>query len=210
MPETTPAERTLIGLLNRVDGDGDTVTGAAVMAGAAFARDTFQVQGMHIFKRQAYEGFAALLLHDEACRDFTNCKDEAARAVAGWLLERGDDLPHVLRQWRRIGRRQVRHRKADRQRSVASGRRGQAPVAADRPRTQRGGGEQEGLWWMIPAECAKGRGLHWVRIRVGPRASSGSCRCLPPPTWVFRSLGSLGPRPEEATRAPVVVCAGPA
>jgi hypothetical protein len=59
MPETTPAERTLIGLFNRVDDDADPVTGAAVMAGAAFARDIFRVQGMDVFNRQAYQGFAA-------------------------------------------------------------------------------------------------------------------------------------------------------
>jgi hypothetical protein len=123
MPVTTPAERTLIDLFNRVEDGGGTVTGAAVMAGAAFARDIFRVQGMDAFNRQAYQGFAALLLHDEACRDFTGCKDEAAGAVALWLLERGDDLPQVLRQWRRTGRRQVRLLKADRQRPVASGRR---------------------------------------------------------------------------------------
>jgi hypothetical protein len=124
MPETTLADRTLIRLFNRVDDDDRTVTGAAVMAGAAFARDIFRIQGMYVFNRQAYQGFAALLLHDEACRDFADCKDEAARAAAAWLLERGDDLPHVLRQWRRTGRRHVRLSKADRQRPGASGRRG--------------------------------------------------------------------------------------
>jgi hypothetical protein len=126
MPETTLADRTLIRLFNRVDDDADPVTGAAVLAGAAFARDIFRIQGIHVFNRQAYQGFAALLLHDEACRDFTDCKDEAARAAAAWLLERGDDLPHVLRQWRRTGRRHVRLSKADRKRPGASGRRGRA------------------------------------------------------------------------------------
>jgi hypothetical protein len=95
VPEATPAEWTLIGLFNRVDDDGGTVTGAAVMAGAAFARDIFRVQGMHVFNRQAYQGFAALLLHDEACRDFTGCEDDGPgqggaarraprRPLAGW------------------------------------------------------------------------------------------------------------------------------
>ncbi len=126
MPETTSAERTLIGLFNRIDDDGDTVTGAAMMAGAAFARDIFRVHGMDVFNRQAYQAFAVLLLQDEAGRDFSDCKDEAARAVAGWILERGDDLPRVLRQWRRAGRRQVRVHKADRQRPAASDRRGRA------------------------------------------------------------------------------------
>jgi hypothetical protein len=57
----------------------------------------------------------------------------------------------------------------------------------------------------IPAEYSKGRGLYWVRIRDGPRASSGSRRWSPPPTWVFLSRGSSWPRREEATRALMVV-----
>jgi len=123
---TTPAERALIGLFNRVDDDdGGPVTGAAVMAGAAFARDVFRVQGMHSLNREAYRGFAMLLLQEEACRDFAvDCPDEAARAVAGWLLERGEDLPWVLAQWRRTGRRQVRL-STNRQRPAVSDRRRQ-------------------------------------------------------------------------------------
>jgi hypothetical protein len=132
-PLTTPAERELISLFNRVDDDdGGPVTGAAVMAGAAFARDVFRVQGMHSLNREAYRGFAMLLLHEDACRDFAvDCQDEAARAVAGWLLERGEDLPWVLGQWRRIGRRQVRL-STNRQRPAVSDRRRQGRASRRR------------------------------------------------------------------------------
>jgi hypothetical protein len=132
-PLTTPAERALIGLFNRVDDDdGGPVTGAAVMAGAAFARDVFRVQGMHSLNREAYRGFAMLLLHEDACRDFAvDCQDEAARAVAGWLLERGEDLPWVLGQWRRIGRRQVRL-STNRQRPAVPDRRRQGRASRRR------------------------------------------------------------------------------
>jgi len=125
MPVTTPAERALIGLFNRVDDDGDTVAGAALMAGAAFARDVFRVQGMHVFKRETYRAAAAMLLLDnEASRDFaTKCRDDAARTMAQWLLERGDELPKILTEWRRTGRHQVVLRKANGQRGGPSRRR---------------------------------------------------------------------------------------
>jgi hypothetical protein len=63
---------------------------------------------------------------------------------------------------------------------------------------------------VIPPESPKGRGLHWVRIRDGPRVGSGGRRC-----WRLRPgcscpLAAPGPRREEATRARMVVCACPA
>jgi hypothetical protein len=111
IPATTPAERELISLFNEVSNeDGGTVAGAALMAGAAFARDIFRVQGISQFNRQIYRTMAAGLLLDEtAVADVAaTFEDPAGRAVAEWLLERGDDLPRVLSQWRRAARRQIR------------------------------------------------------------------------------------------------------
>jgi hypothetical protein len=62
-------------------------------------------------------------------------------------------------------------------------------------------------WLLIRQESAKGRGLHWVRIRDGPRAGSGSRRCWRLRPGCSRRLAAPGPRCEQATRARVAVCA---
>ncbi len=121
IPATTPAERELIRLFNEVsDEDGGTVAGAALMAGAAFARNIFRVQGIDQFHPQTYRTMAAgLLLDKTATTDVAaTFQDPAARAMAEWLLERGDDLPHVLSQWRRVARQQTRLHKANPQRPI--------------------------------------------------------------------------------------------
>jgi hypothetical protein len=110
VPATSPAERELVHLFNELSDIDDTVVGAAVMAGAAFAPDVFRVQGMDLFDRDAFRTMAAIFLLDiTATREAAaSCEDGASRAVARWLLERGDELPKVLSGWRRAGRRQVR------------------------------------------------------------------------------------------------------
>jgi hypothetical protein len=109
IPPTSPAERELVRLFNEVSDADDTVVGAAVIAGAAFAPDVFRVQDMDPFDRYAFRTMAAMFLLDAtAIREAAaTIKDGAMRAVARWLLERGDDLPRILSGWRRAGRRQV-------------------------------------------------------------------------------------------------------
>jgi hypothetical protein len=110
IPPTSPAERELVRLFNKVSDADDTVMGAAVIAGAAFAPDVFRVQDMDPFDRYAFRTRAAMFLLDAtAIREAAaTIKDGATRAVARWLLEHGDDLPRILSDWRRVGRRQVR------------------------------------------------------------------------------------------------------
>ncbi|WP_406426595.1 YecA family protein [Streptomyces sp. NBC_00147] len=107
------AEAALVRLFNRVDDhdDGDVVTGAALIAGAAFAKDIFRLQGLKAFRTDTYPNGAALLLRGttQEIRDFSaQARDEAFSAVGPWLLERIDALPTPLTRWRTRGNSMVR------------------------------------------------------------------------------------------------------
>ncbi|MET9107117.1 SEC-C metal-binding domain-containing protein [Streptomyces zhihengii] len=107
------AEQVLIALFNRLDdeGDGAVVTGAALAAGAAFAKDVFLVQGMKRFTAKPYRAVAGLLLKgsaDEVLEFSNGSQDEAFRVVGPWVLERADTMPLPLQQWRKRGENMVR------------------------------------------------------------------------------------------------------
>lgn len=110
LPELTAAESGLVSLFNEHSDMGDTVAGAALMAGASFAKHISQVQGMDRFAKSGHYRWLALHLLDvkklaEFCE---GCDDPASRLVAAWLLERGDDLSEVLSGWRHTGLRLAR------------------------------------------------------------------------------------------------------
>ncbi|WP_413114449.1 SEC-C metal-binding domain-containing protein [Streptomyces sp. CY1] len=107
------AEELLIRLFNRLDdhGEGDVVTGAALIAGAAFAKDIFKVQGMKAFAGKHYPAVAGLLLKgsEQEILEFSRgSKDEAFSAVGPWVLEHADALPVPLQRWRKRGESMVR------------------------------------------------------------------------------------------------------
>ncbi|MET8330057.1 SEC-C metal-binding domain-containing protein [Streptomyces sp. NPDC005181] len=104
----TDAESVLIRLFNRLDdgGEGDVVTGAALVAGAAFAKDVFKVQGMKTFVGKHYPAVAGLMLKgsEEEILEFSRgSRDEAFGAVGPWVLERAGDFPLPLQRWRARG-----------------------------------------------------------------------------------------------------------
>ncbi|WP_055558243.1 SEC-C metal-binding domain-containing protein [Streptomyces sp. NBRC 110028] len=107
------AEELLIRLFNRIDdqGEGDVVTGAALIAGAAFAKDVFKVQGMKAFAGKQYPTVAGLLLKgsEQEILEFSRgSQDEAFSAVGPWVLERAGALPVPLQRWRKRGESMVR------------------------------------------------------------------------------------------------------
>ncbi|WCN05137.1 SEC-C metal-binding domain-containing protein [Streptomyces sp. M92] len=107
------AEGVLIRLFNRLDdeGEGDVVTGAALIAGAAFAKDIFKVQGMKAFASKEYPTVAGLLLKgsDQEILEFCrSAQDEAFGAVGPWVVERAGALPLPLQRWRKRGASMVR------------------------------------------------------------------------------------------------------
>ncbi len=91
---------------------GDTVAGAALMAGASFAKDIKKVQGMEAFAKSGYwQGLALHMLDPKKLAEFgEGSEDRASRLMARWLLERRDDLPEVLAGWRNAGLRLARSR----------------------------------------------------------------------------------------------------
>ena len=110
LPELTAAEAGLIRLFNEHSDIGDTVAGAALMAGAIFAKHINRVQGMDVFtKSRFYLGLALNLLDLKKLAEFGEGNDDpASRLMAQWLLERQEDLPAVLARWRQAGLRLAR------------------------------------------------------------------------------------------------------
>jgi SEC-C motif len=110
LPELTAAESGLISLFNEHSDMGDTVAGAALMAGAIFAKHINQVQGMEAFTKSGfYQGLALHLLDLKKLEEFGEGNDDpASRLMAEWLLERPENLPHVLTGWRQAGLRLAR------------------------------------------------------------------------------------------------------
>lgn len=110
LPELTAAEPGLISLFNERSGMGDTVTEAALMTGASFARNIKQVLGMDLFtKSGVYQALALQLLDPKNLAEFGERDEERAyRLMAEWLLERPDNLPEVLSRWRQAGLRLAR------------------------------------------------------------------------------------------------------
>lgn len=111
-PPLTSAETDLVRLFNEHSDAGDTVAGAALMAGASFAKNISEVQGMHVFAQSGYwQGLALHMLDPEKLAEFgEGTKDRATKYMARWLLERQDDLPPVLHAWRQQGLRLARSR----------------------------------------------------------------------------------------------------
>jgi SEC-C motif len=110
--ELSPAESGLVNMFNEHSDIGDTVTGAALMAGASFAKEIRKVQGMEAFAKSGYwQGLALHLLDSGKLAEFRNdIEDHAGKFMAGWLLERQSNLPEVLMGWREAGRRLARSR----------------------------------------------------------------------------------------------------
>jgi hypothetical protein len=106
-------EGVLIRLFNRLDdgGEGDVVTGAALIAGAAFAEDIFKLQGLDAFRGRHHPTVAGLLLKgaEEEIRGLSqNSRDEAFSAVGPWVLDHVGSLPVPLQRWRMRGEGMVR------------------------------------------------------------------------------------------------------
>ncbi|KJS52496.1 hypothetical protein VM98_31050 [Streptomyces rubellomurinus subsp. indigoferus] len=127
--EVSPGEKTLVDRFNAIstppgeDNPGATVTGAAIMAGAGYARNVFRLSGMKIFTRPSYATLAAWLLTDDGLREAAETlEDESSRAAAQWLLERGDQLPPTLARWRARGREQTSGRTAPKAKPTGPGR----------------------------------------------------------------------------------------
>jgi SEC-C motif len=112
VPELSPAESGLVALLNEHSDIGDTVTGAALIAGAAFAKNIKKVQGMQaLLKSGLREWLAIHLLDPGNLAPFgEEIEDPAYKLMAGWLVERQGGLPDVLAGWRDSGRRLARSR----------------------------------------------------------------------------------------------------
>jgi hypothetical protein len=110
LPELTAAESGLISLFNERSGVGDTVTEAALMTGASFARNIKQVLGMDLFtKSGVYQALALQLLDLKNLAEFRERDEERAyKLMAEWLLQRSDNLPEVLSRWRQAGLRLAR------------------------------------------------------------------------------------------------------
>ncbi|WP_331745535.1 YecA family protein [Streptomyces mirabilis] len=104
------AEGVLIRLFNRLD-EGGEVAGAALVAGAAFAKDIFEVQGFGPFRGKHYPTVAGLMLKgtEQEIREFSSgSSDEAFSAVGPWVLERAGQFPTALQRWRARGQGMVR------------------------------------------------------------------------------------------------------
>lgn len=109
LPVSDP-ERELIRLFNRQD-EGGEVAGAALAAGAAFAKDIFEVQGFGPYRGKSYPVVAGLLLKgtEREIREFSDGSgDEAFSAIGPWVLERAGQFPTALQRWRARGQSMVR------------------------------------------------------------------------------------------------------
>lgn len=102
----TSAEQELVALFNGTE-DGHVVTGAAVIAGAAYLPNAFKLRALKAFDDGGYKTMAKMTVLDpDVRRDLAvTARDPATRAVAEWLVERGDDIPLLLAEWQRLGRR---------------------------------------------------------------------------------------------------------
>jgi len=110
--ELSPDESGLVSLFNDISDAGATVVGAALMAGASFAKDIRRVQGMEAFAESGYwQGLALHLLDPEKLAEFRDgIEDQASKFMAGWLLACQSNPPQVLAGWRDAGRRLARSR----------------------------------------------------------------------------------------------------
>ncbi|MFF2954936.1 SEC-C metal-binding domain-containing protein [Kitasatospora sp. NPDC057965] len=127
--ELSPSEKTLVDRFNATstppgeDAPGATVTGAAVMAGARYARHVFRLSGMKTFQGPSYATIAAAFLADGGLRNAAETFPyESGRAAAQWLLEQGDRLPAALARWRADGMAQTTGRTAPKARPTGPGR----------------------------------------------------------------------------------------
>lgn len=123
VPTLSDAESGPVELFNDQD-DEYVVTGATIMAGAAFLQDVFKVQGMDILaERPTYRSLAVHLLDLRKLADFGSVENPASRLMSQWILERQDSLPEALAAWRRAGSATARARLTpSRSRPQGSGR----------------------------------------------------------------------------------------
>jgi hypothetical protein len=71
VPELSPPESALVSLFNEHGDMGGTVVGAALMAGASFAKDIKKAQGMQVFAKSGYwQGLAVHMLDPEKLAEF--------------------------------------------------------------------------------------------------------------------------------------------
>ncbi|MEU6551257.1 SEC-C domain-containing protein [Streptomyces sp. NPDC046915] len=109
LPVSDP-EGALIRPFSRLD-EGGEVTGAALVAGAAFAKDVFAMPGLEPFRGKHHLTVAGLMLKgtEEEIREFSDgSQDEAFGAVGPWVLERTGQFPLALQRWRARGQGMVR------------------------------------------------------------------------------------------------------
>ncbi|MGA4545778.1 SEC-C metal-binding domain-containing protein [Uniformispora flossi] len=127
--DVSRGERTLVDRFNAIsapageDNPGDTIVGAAVMAGAGYARNAFRLRGMKGFQESSYATIAAWFLTDDGLRDAAQTfRDKSGRAAAEWLLEQGEALPPALSRWRERGRQQTTGRSTPKTKPQGPGR----------------------------------------------------------------------------------------
>ncbi|MBO1414664.1 SEC-C metal-binding domain-containing protein [Streptomyces sp. FH025] len=127
--EVSPGEKTLVDRFNAIsappgeDNPGATVAGAAVMAGAGYARNVFRLGGMKPFHEPVYATLAShFLTNDGLCDLADTFRDESGRAAAQWLLEQGDQVPPVLAHWRERGMQQTTGRTTPKAKPQGPGR----------------------------------------------------------------------------------------
>jgi hypothetical protein len=112
VPALSEAEGSLVRLFNEHSDMGDTVAGAALMAGASFLESVSKVQGMEIFAESpTYQGLALHFLDLQKLAQFgEGNEDLASRFMSAWVLERHGNLPEVLAGWRQTGGKIARSR----------------------------------------------------------------------------------------------------
>jgi hypothetical protein len=92
-------ERRLIDMFNDLSGEGDTVAGAAVMAGAVALRGVRQLQGGAAITGDAYAALAARFL-ESWDDDPAGFADPATSAMAALLRDPTWRVPTILARWR--------------------------------------------------------------------------------------------------------------
>jgi hypothetical protein len=110
IPELSQAESGLVELFNEHSDVGDLVAGAALVAGAIFAKDVHKIQNMDAFTASGYRRSLAMhLLDREKLTEFgKDVEDRSFELMSEWLLERWGDLPEVIAGWRQAGLRLAR------------------------------------------------------------------------------------------------------
>jgi hypothetical protein len=108
VPNVSPAESQLIEIFNKMNDMGDTVAGAALMAGAIFGKDMSRVQGMGVFfKSNFWRELAIHFVDEDNLSQWHDAPDKATGAVSRLLAEKRN-LSMALVKWRDVGQRKAR------------------------------------------------------------------------------------------------------